>query len=376
MNPIASSLFALALCFSVTWAIAMPESRKSQQSLEHLVAEQRSHLGLVGLGVMVMRDGEVIASAVAGERKHRSGVHPTDQDKWHIGSITKSVTATMIARMVERGELNWDTTIGDVLGDSFDVSESWRSITIAQLLTHTSGAPSSFRPPFSYLFRTYHEGAELSEARRTLVEKFIKKNPITPAGSQFAYSNGGFLIAGVMAEKLTGLSWEDLIRREIFAPLDLKTGGFGHPQDPKNELGQPKGHKKRLGFMHTTDDDPVNLIGPAGSIHMSMEDLLKYANDHLLGEAGGGKLLKAETYQKLHTPVLDNYAFGWVISSTEEWANGPVIWHNGSNGYWYALLAIVPSSNTVIAITSNDGRLASASDMGWPLLEKLADLTK
>lgn len=70
MNAITNSLFVLALCFSVTWAIAMPESRKPQQSLEHLVAEQRSHLGLVGLGVMVMRDGEVIASAVAGERKH------------------------------------------------------------------------------------------------------------------------------------------------------------------------------------------------------------------------------------------------------------------------------------------------------------------
>ena len=373
MSFLRKGLLVLTLLIPPAWACAMPKINNSP-ALQSYVTQQRENLGLVGLGVMVMRDGEIVASAVAGERKHRSGVLLTAEDKWHIGSITKSITATVIARLVERDELSWNTTIGDVLGDSMQISDSWQGITLEQLLTHTSGASNRLRPSLSSLFRSFEEGAELVETRNTVVEKFMVKEPVAPPGSQFLYSNGGFVIAGVMAEKLTGLSWEDLVRREIFTPLGIKSGGFGHPQDPHNKIAQPYAHKKTLGFLHAKKSDPVVLIGPAGSIHMTMADLLLYAKDHLAGKAGSGKLLKPETYQKLHTPMLDNYAFGWVVHPVEKWANGPVIWHNGSNGYWYTLLALMLNSNTIIVVASNDGKLAFTNDMGWPLLEGIARL--
>lgn len=344
------------------------------QALQRIVNEHRNDLGVVGFGAMIMRDDEVIASAVAGERKHGSGVLLRHEDKWHLGSITKSFTSTLIGRLVERGVLSWETTIGDVFPELRQIDERWRSVTIAQLLTHTSGASSSFKRPWSFYFRTHAEGAERSAAREALIAEFLKNEPEFPAGTRFMYSNAGYLIAGVMAERKTGSSWEDLIRKEIFAPLQLRSGGFGHPKDPGGTLEQPRGHKKVLGLIVSVDKDPVLVIGPAGSIHMSLRDLLVYANDHLQGAAGNGKLLEARTYQRLQRPVLDNYAYGWVVLPDEEWAKGALIWHNGSNGMWDALLAILPGSNAIIAVTSNDGRRMGEGDKTWPILEKAARL--
>lgn len=119
MNFLTPALSSLVALFIYVAPISAAEPSNTQipdmnKSLSYLVSKHQENLGLVGLGAMIMQDGEILASAVAGERKHRSGVLLTDKDKWHIGSITKSFTATMIARLVERGELTWDTTIGEV----------------------------------------------------------------------------------------------------------------------------------------------------------------------------------------------------------------------------------------------------------------------
>src|SRR5690606_7572601 len=198
-----------------------------------------------------------------------------------------------------------------VLGDTMPVGESWRGITVEQLLSHTSGASSALRPPLSFLFRTYAEGAERTAAREMLIAKYMEKDPVEPPGTTFMYSNGGYLIAGVMAEKITGSTWENLVRQEVFNPLGIKSGGFGHPHEEAGELQQPHGHKSFMGFIKSTGADPVSVLGPAGSIHIGLQDLLIYGNDHLVGESGQGKLLKAGTYQKLHARVLDKYGFGW-----------------------------------------------------------------
>lgn len=366
---------AAAFFFAISAsAAAQVEPGDLQHKLEQLVAEYRDHHEIVGLGVAVMRNGEVTASTAAGERKYRSGVPVTIHDKWHVGSITKSFTATVIARLVERGQLNWDTTIGDVLGNSVNISASWSAITIEQLLTHTSGAYANLRPPLSFLFRSFAEGEERGAAREMLVARFMEKEPQEPPGSTFIYSNGGYLIAGVMAEKITGRTWENLVRQEVFNPLGIRTGGFGHPHREAGDLQQPHGHKSFLGFIKSTRSDPVSVLGPAGSIHIGLQDLLIYGNDHLMGENGKGKLLQAKTYQKLHTRALDKYGFGWVINPDEKWAKGRIIWHNGSNGHWDALLVLAPEVDTVIAITANDGRFTSKGDITWALMEKVADL--
>jgi len=351
---------------------ATENTQDMEQLLERLVNEQRESAGLVGLGAIIIQDGKIIGPSVSGERKKGSQVLLADKDQWHIGSITKSFTATMIARLVEKKELSWNSTIKEVFSEVDEINAGWHNVTLEHLLTHTSGSTENF--PFLLNFKKPPEGIERKMARGSAVRDILKKEPETASGSAFLYSNVGYTIAGVMAEKKTGLTWEKLIEREVFTPLKIQSGGFGAPQDGEKELSQPRGHRSIFGFTIAagTEDDNTPIMGPAGTIHISLKDLAIYANEHLQGERGQGVLLKPETFKRLHDPLLNNYAYGWVVNSPEDLDVGRVIWHNGSNTMWYALVAILPDINAVVAVTSNEGNVKRAEQSAWGIIKKMA----
>ena len=199
----------------------------------------------------------------------------------------------------------------------------------------------------------------------------IAEKPAYPPGEKYAYSNVGYTIAGAMAEKVTGATWEDLVKREVFEPLKLTDAGFGPPKSPDETLEQPRGHRVVLGWKVPVDDDEDNtpIMGPAGTVHMTLENLCTYATEHLRGELGKGKLLSAETYKRLHTPELNDYACGWVRKEPTKEIPYTVYWHNGSNTMWYALVVFIPEKNMVVAVTSNDGDIEKAEAAAWEVVK-------
>jgi CubicO group peptidase (beta-lactamase class C family) len=329
-------------------------------AIKKLVPRLRAEHKLIGLGAMLTVDGRQIAAAVDGQRKKGSGVALELGDQWHLGSITKSVTATMIARLVEQGKLKWTTTVAECFGDDFAIHEDWRKVSLVELLTHTSGAPPNL-PLLSILVQP-PEGAERIAARRKAVAEVLAAAPAGKPGATFVYSNVGFTIAGAMAEKSTGVSWEDLVRQEVFAPLKLADAGFGPPKDDDQALSQPRGHTKLGPFKRAVGetDDNTPIIGPAGIIRMSLDELSRYGCEHLQGDLGAGTLLSAETYRRLHTPRMNNYAYGWVVENRPAADGGRLVWHNGSNTMWYAYVALLPELKAVVAVTSNDGDVPAA----------------
>jgi CubicO group peptidase (beta-lactamase class C family) len=337
-------------------------------ALASQIAKLRTEKGLVGLGAMVMVDGKVVASAVDGERKKGSGVRLEFGDRWHLGSITKSITATMIARLIESGQMKWSDTIGEYFPDAA-IDEDWKPVTLRQLLTHTGGAPANFS--FLVLLNRPALGPACTKARREAVLNVLAEKPAYPPGKKFAYSNVGYTIAGAMAEQATGATWEDLVKREVFEPLELTGAGFGPPKSPDKTLPQPRGHRQLFNWKVSVDDTTDNtfIMGPAGIVHMSLHDLCAYAREHLRGELGQGKLLSTETYKQLHTPELDNYACGWVKNEPRSENQPTVYWHNGSNTMWYALVAFIPEKNVVIAVASNDGDVKNAEAAAWEVVK-------
>jgi len=365
----------LVLSTFVDHPIHAEESTGSiERLLESLVVQQRETYGLIGLGAIAVQNGNFIGPYVSGERKKASQVLITKDDRWHTGSVTKPITATMIARLVEQGTLSWNSTINEIFPESEEIHSDWHDVSLTQLLTHTSGAV----PNFSFLQRLKNppEGTARKKARELAVLDILKTKPKNPAGSDLIYSNVGYTIAGVMAEKVTGQVWEDLVKREVFDPLNINSGGFGPPQDRVEKLEQPRGHRKLFGFTfaagHQEDNTPI--MGPAGSVHLSLRDLAIFANEHLQGELGNGSFLKADTFKLLHTPVLQRYAYGWVVSSRKHLGVGPVIWHNGSNTMWYALLVFMPDINAVVAVTTNDGSIEKSKESAWAIVNQLAPL--
>ncbi len=336
------------------------------------ITELRNKNHLVGLAAMVMVDGEVMASAADGERKVYSGVPIELNDRWHLGSITKSITATMIARLVESGPMKWTDTVGECFPDA-TIHEEWKPVTLQQLLTHTSGAPANF--PFRVAVNRLGLEPECTDERRTAVIDVLAEKPAHPPGEKFAYSNIGFTIAGAMAESATGVSWDKLVKREVFEPLELQDAGFGPPKSPSETLDQPRGHRGiyrlKMGVSDSADNTPI--MGPAGIVHMTLGNLCQYGTEHLRGELGAGKLLTAESYQLLHTPRLNHYACGWVVKEPTDEIPYTVYWHNGSNTMWYALVVFIPGKNMVVAVTANDGDVHAAESAAWKIVTASAN---
>ena len=270
--------------------------------------------GLTGVVAAVMTNGRLVGAAASGERRRGSGIPVTVDDRWHVGSITKSMTATLLAVLEDDGLLSADDTVAALLPE-VETSDGWGACT--------------------------------------------------PCGERFAYSNVGYTIAGHIAETVAGKAYESLLRERVFAPLGLASAGFGPPQgDAPNQ--EPIGHRVLLRwfrlrmdpFETRADNSPV--MAPAGAVHMTILDLARYGTAHLDGESSPSPtLLPHAAWERLHTPVRDDYARGWVRVE-RDWAGGSLLWHNGSNTLWYALLMLLPARNTVLAFATNEGAIQAA----------------
>jgi len=157
--------------------------------LAEVMTRLRKEKNLVGLAAMVMVDGQIVASAADGERLRGSGKPVEIGDRWHLGSITKSITATMIARLIEAGQIKWSDTVGECFSEE-SIHEDWKPVTLEQLLTHTSGAPANFS--LQVRWKKPAPGPECMQERRDAVLAVLARKPEYPPGEKFAYSNIGY----------------------------------------------------------------------------------------------------------------------------------------------------------------------------------------
>ena len=347
-----------------------------QDLLETRVAELRDDTGLTAVAVAVTVDGDLAAAAVSGERRRDSGIAVTVDDRWHMGSITKSMTATLLAVLEEDGLLSADDALTVLLPD-VEMADGRSACTPAHLMTHTAGVAANFPAESQDVWPETAE--ELVAERRRFVADALATEPESPCGERFLYSNVGYTVAGHIAETVAREPYETLLRDRVFAPLALMSAGFGAPkgehpdQEPLGHLVFPNGRRVPVDPFETRADNSP-LIAPAGTVHMTIGDLARYGAAHLDGEYGSDPvLLSRSSWQRLHAPFLNGYARGWVRYE-RDWAGGPVIWHNGSNTLWYALLMLLPARNMTLAFVTNDGALQVADIAFNELAQELAAL--
>ncbi|MFO0783056.1 MAG: serine hydrolase domain-containing protein [Phycisphaerales bacterium] len=312
---------------------------------------QRSRLPALGAAV-VTSDG-IEAIGAVGLRSWTETEKVTVEDQWHIGSCTKALTATLAARLIDRGVLTWETTIGAVFGSA--INPAWKDVPISWLLSHRSGAPLNFSEDLWQEMAA--RGGSPREQRRFFVEQGLRSAPSTTPNTATVYSNSGFIVAGVMMEQLTDSSWEDLMQREVFEPLGMTRTGFGAPGTP-GKLDQPLGHTRGADgwqpiALGAGADNPA-ATGPAGSIHTTLADWARFVAAHLRGERGDERYLKSPTWQRLHSPCRNEWEYspGWVVAE-EAWAGGRILRHIGSNGFWLAEATLAPSKDFAVLIVTN-----------------------
>jgi CubicO group peptidase (beta-lactamase class C family) len=362
-SPPALALALLAFAASVAGQSAPgADSRTAGASIEARLEEIRAKHGVPALGAAATTGERLLALAATGVRKKGADVRVTVGDRWHLGSCTKSMTATMLARLVDRGRLSWDATIGGVFGEDVrGIHEDYRAVTIEQLLANRGGVPADLSAGGLWAALWKRTGSPVDQ-RRQLLDGVVTRAPETRPGTAFIYANAGFAIAGHMAERATGTAWEDLMRAELFDPLGMTGAGFGSPGRP-GEVEQPWGHHggaDAVAVEPGPNADNPPAIGPAGTVHATLADWAKYAALHLRGARGRSDYLKPGSFARIQErPKVGDYAFGWGHHE-RPWADGHVLAHSGSNTMWFCVIWMAPNRDAAFLAVCNQGGDAAA----------------
>ena len=334
-----------------------PSAEPNVQRLEETLDPIRTQYKLPALAAAVVRSDRTIAIGAVGNRKMGSEEKVTVEDKFHIGSCTKSMTATVAAMLVEEGKLTWDRTIADAFPDLREKSRpQYLPVTLEQLLSHCSGLPEDRDPGAILGVQLALLRGPAARHRPKAIELALKQEPKAKRGEKLLYSNLGYMIAGAMAGRATEQAWEDLIRIRLFEPLGMTSAGFGPPGTLK-AVDQPRGHQRTFGLLLPVEpvlqaDNPA-CLGPAGTVHCSIGDFAKYASFHLRGAREGTELLSRESFRKLHTDALkQEYGLGWGVLP-RGWADGEALTHSGSNGLFYAVTWIAPRRDLALVVATN-----------------------
>jgi CubicO group peptidase (beta-lactamase class C family) len=323
--------------------------------VSELLEPIRQRHGLPALAAAAMADGRLLSAGATGVRRLGGAERVTVDDKWHLGSCTKSMTATLAALLVEKGRLKWDTTVGDAFPD-LAMNEAWRGVTLELLLGHRAGAPP--KPPGALWAGAWKRNGSAVSQRMEFVSGLLTLAPDPPPKSRFVYSNQGYSIAGAMMERLEKMPWEALLTEMVFEPLGMKSAGFGAPGRPGAE-DQPWGHRQR-GVMLVPvppgpEADNPPAIGPGGIVHASIVDFVRYAAWHAAERDAKPVLLSPASFQKLHTPLEgQDYALGWNVSR-RGWAGGRTLFHNGTNTMNFAVMWLAPRRNFAVVAATNAG---------------------
>lgn len=292
--------------------------------------------------VLVAEDGKVIYKKGLGLANMEWNIPNTPETKFRLGSITKQFTATLIMQLVEQGKVKLDGKISDYLPDyRKDVGEK---VTVHQLLNHTSGIPSYTGLPgfFQDVSRNpYTVGA--------FVKKYASNDLEFEPGSKFSYNNSGYFLLGAIVEKVTGKSYEQVLKEKIFAPVGMKNTGYDH-FDTLIERRATGYQKTPDGYINAPYLD-MSIPYAAGSIYSTVDDL--YLWDQALYT---DRVLSAQSKELMFKPNLENYAYGWTIRKTSFDEKIPVITHGGGiNGFTTTIVRFPGQRHLIVMLDNTAG---------------------
>ena len=345
---------------------------RGEASLHDAVAATRAKYSGVGLTAWsVDADGRLCSLGAAGERIKGSGepFQVTGDSRHHIGSVTKSMTASIMAILMEDGTIpfGWNATLESVLPIARNTSYS--DVTLRELVGHLTGIADPQSPEDIDVLLDFED---VREARRAVTVFALQSTPVSPPGTAFLYSNINFIIAGHIIEEILDMTWEKALVERLFLPLGIHLG-----LDPSNFTGAPNnnvdpwGHKGDAQIpcnpANETCDNPA-ILGPAGTFSGPLAAMARYFAWHIQCHNGGipdddpsAVLLSQQSCLELHQPAnstIGEYGYGWICTEEQkQWANGLVCLHDGSNTLNYYEVALAFNlSRAFVGFTNGFGR--------------------
>ena len=309
---------------------ATPDVARMEQFIQARVAD-KSFMG----AVLIARGDQVILSKGFGSANLEWNLPNTPDTKFRLGSVTKQFTAAAVLLLAERGKLALEDPIKKHWPDA---PAAWDRITIYHLLTHTSGIPN---------FTNYPEYMQAWKFMPTTAEKtiaYFRDKPLDFApGERMNYSNSGYVVLGYLVERLSGQSYANFVRENIFRPLGMNDSGYDVNAAilPKRAAGYTPGPN---GLANAPYVD-MTIPGGAGALYSTTGDLLRWTQGLY-----GGKVLKAGSLAKMTTPNKNDYAFGLEVSAA---GGRRIIRHSGGIEGFNTQLTYFPDSKITVAVLAN-----------------------
>jgi CubicO group peptidase (beta-lactamase class C family) len=322
----------IRLCLFLT-AVSVAAADELSTKMTDYLRAQESVNGFMG-SVLVVKDGKTVLRTGIGMANLELAVPNAPQMKFRLGSISKQFTAVAIMQLEQNGKLKVEDTIDKHIPDS---PEPWKKVTIHHLLSHTSGIASFTEDP-SYR-REMFKPFPLPE----LISRFRGKPLEFQPGSQYKYSNSGYVLLGDIIQRASGIGYEEYLRKNILDPLGLKDTGYDHPETilPHRASGYERvaGRMRNAAFLDMTQPHA------AGALYSTVDDLYRW--DQALYT---DRVLPQSALQRMWTAVRDNYGYGWVIS--KEFGKTVIAHGGGINGFATFILR-VPEEKIFITVLSN-----------------------
>lgn len=359
LGPLALAAVAAA----ATPAISI--ARYDDAEIDAILVKALKAKKIPGAVAAIARSGSDLRAAAWGVRKAGDEAAITVQDAMHVGSDTKAMTAVLVARLVERDKIEWDSTIEGVLPDlAKRIDPAYREVTVLQLLRHTSGAPANAKNWRAFSRRP------LRERRIEIAAASLKESPNAAPGTEYLYSNLGYMVAGAMLEAACDATWEELIQQHVFEPLGMEGAGFGVP-GTKGETDAPWGHRVSGDDARPIQGDNDAALGPAGTVYLPIESWARFALQFTDTAAKDDEFLSKASRRQLLEVDKDDYACGWMVVQ-RPWAGGTALSHSGSNTMWFATAWIAPKNDTAYLVAVN----AAGDGVGAEVDRLIGDLIR
>ncbi len=326
--------------------IAIPTAA-NPQSLEDLAARLDALLadmtaqGLYSGAVLVARDGQILLEQGYGLANREDGAPNEPITKFRIASLSKPFTAMAILMLQEEGKLSVNDLICSYIASC---PAAWQEVTIHHLLTHTSGVPDLF---------AILEDRELAWpiSPEELIARFADIPLNFTAGTNWQYSNTGYIVLGYILEQVSGESYEELLRRLIFDPLGMANTGYDHGATILAH--RAAGYDGGPDEYRNADYIDMSVLYAAGGLYSTVEDLYRW--DQALYTTD---LVSAQTLEMMFTSYMPvpregwdgGYGYGWMVGKYE---NRMMTYHNGMVSGFTATIRRWPDDRLTVIILSN-----------------------
>ncbi len=340
LNMVVAWMVVLVIYFAPLHVYAQPKTTE----IEKLMQSKPLFNGTI----LVSEKGKVIFQQGYGFANFEWQIPNTPGTKFKIGSITKQFTAMLIMQLVAAGQIGLHDTISDYL--PYYRKDTGTQITIHHLLTHTSGLPSLYRkdyPEFEISLR--HNPYSLKEG----IQKFRSDDLRSEPGAAYHYTNSGYYILGAIIERVTGLTYEAVLKEKILDPLKMVNTGFDHYQAILPN--RASGYTRNEGKIENAASMDLSVIHAAGAMYSTVEDLFLW--DQALYTT---QLLSSKFKEIMFRPYLNNYGYGWRVNKKyfgspllENEFFAQVMEHSGRINSFNALLMRLVEDKHLIIILSN-----------------------